>query len=241
MRKNQLYLLGIITLLVFPIPTFLVLYFVEGTNPLTLIQFEKFTVFPILVGLALGLAYAGLALIAMQAKVFEKLPIRIETIVRRMKLNVLDCIFLSLCAGIGEELLFRSGFQFYLGPIITSVIFVAIHGYLNPFNWRMSLYGLIVLPFIVMISYGFIWYGLWFAISAHFSYDLLLFLVITQSSDEQSEDDSLGAHTYTLEERLSHLSQSIQEDEVDTVLPEHLEDSPHLPDEAPEADEDYRE
>lgn len=112
----------------------------------------------------------------MRAKVFKSLPVRVESMVRDMKLTFWDCVFLSICAGVGEELLFRSGVQFYLGPIITSVVFVAIHGYLNPFNWRMSLYGLIVLPFIFLISYGFMEFGLWFAIAAHFSYDLVLFL-----------------------------------------------------------------
>ena len=120
----------------------------------------------------------------MNAPVFDKLPVRVETMVRNMKLSVWDCVFLSICAGVGEELLFRSGMQFYLGPLITSVIFVAVHGYLNPFNWRMSLYGLIVLPFILMISYGYEEFGLWFSIGAHFSYDLVLFLSMSTKFDK---------------------------------------------------------
>ena len=182
--KKQMYVLGLITLLVFPIPTFVVLYFFENTLPITVLELGNFNFKPILYGLIIGLAYAGISLLFMQAKVFEKLPSRIEHIVKQMNLSVLDCIFLSICAGVGEEILFRSGFQFYFGPIITSVFFVAIHGYLNPMNWRMSLYGLIVLPFILIISYGFIEYGLWFSIIAHFSYDLVLFLVISQQKEE---------------------------------------------------------
>ena len=170
-----------ITLVVFPIPTFVALYFLENTLPLDIFQLENATAYPIIVGLALGVFYAILALFFMQAKVFEKLPSRIEQVVKDMNLTILDCIFLSICAGVGEELLFRSGVQLYLGPIITSIIFVAIHGYLNPWNWRMSLYGLIVLPFILLISYGFETYGLWFSITAHFSYDLVLFIVISES------------------------------------------------------------
>jgi membrane protease YdiL (CAAX protease family) len=153
----------------------------EGTMPGDIFQFQNLSIYNVGLGLQLGVAYAFIALIIMRAKVFQKLPVRVEKIVRDMKLTFWDCLFLSICAGVGEELLFRSGFQFYLGPLITSVIFVAIHGYLNPFNWRMSLYGLVVLPFILIISYGFIEYGLWFAISAHFAYDLILF---TSMSDE---------------------------------------------------------
>ena len=183
MRK-KMFLLGLITLLAFPIPTFIVLYFFEDILPLSILDFASLQVKPVVYGLILGLAYAGLSLIFMQAKVFDKLPSRIEHVVKQMNLSVFDCIFLSICAGVGEELLFRSGFQFYFGPIITSVFFVAIHGYLDPRNWRMSLYGLIVLPFIFLISYGFIVYGLWFSIVAHFSYDLVLFLVISKQKEE---------------------------------------------------------
>jgi len=179
-----MYLLGLITLLVFPIPTFIVLYFFEDILPISILDLANFKIKPIFYGLILGLSYAGISLVFMQAKVFDKLPSRIEHVVKQMNLSVLDCIFLSICAGVGEELLFRSGFQFYFGPILTSIFFVAIHGYLNPRNWRMSLYGLIVLPFIFLISYGFITYGLWFSIVAHFSYDLVLFLVISKQKDE---------------------------------------------------------
>lgn len=176
MKKRALYILGLITLLVFPIPTFLVMWYLEGTSFIELLQFENFTYLKFGVGVEIGILYAFIALLLMNAPVFDKLPVRVETMVKNMKLSVWDCVFLSICAGVGEELLFRSGVQFYLGPLLTSVIFVAVHGYLNPFNWRMSIYGLIVLPFILMISYGFEEFGLWFAIGAHLSYDLVLFL-----------------------------------------------------------------
>lgn len=170
--------MGLVTLLIFPIPTFIVLPWLYGISINSIFQWENLTVFKVGIGIELGAIYAFLALLFMQAPVFETMPNRVEKIVKDMRLTIWDCVFLSLCAGIGEELLFRSGVQYYLGPLITAIFFVAIHGYLNPFNWKMSLYGLIVLPFILMISYGFITFGLWFAIAAHFAYDLVLFLVI---------------------------------------------------------------
>ena len=175
--------MGLVTLLIFPIPTLFVLPWFEDVSVQSIFQWENFTVFNIGIGIELGVVYAFLALLFMQAPIFESMPNRVEKIVRDMRLNIWDCIFLSLCAGIGEELLFRSGVQFYFGPFLTAVIFVAIHGYLNPFNWKMSLYGLIVLPFIFLISYGFIRFGLWFAIAAHFAYDFVLFLVITSEKN----------------------------------------------------------
>ncbi len=137
-----------------------------------------------ILGINLGIVYAFFALLFMGAPIFDKLPNRVEMLVRNMRLNVWDAVFLSICAGVGEELLFRAGVQFLLGPWITSVFFVAIHGYLNPFNWRLSLYGLIVLPFIFLISFGYDYFGQWFSIGAHFSYDLVLFFTLVSTNKQ---------------------------------------------------------
>ena len=189
MKKRTLLRLGLLTLIGFPIPTFVVLYLLESIEPFKIFELDRLGLTEIGLGFLLGILYAILALQVMKLSVFQQLPNRIERLVSQMKLTVWECIFLSLCAGIGEELLFRSGFQFYLGPVITSVFFVAIHGYLNPWNWRMSLYGIIVLPFILLISFGFIQWGLWFAVTAHFSYDLILFLAMRL--DNESPQDEL--------------------------------------------------
>ena len=183
MSKRSIYLLGSITLFLFPIPTFVGLYWFEGLFPVEIFQLEHLSVFKLGIGIQLGIVYAFLALLLMQAPVFNKMPSRIEHLVKSMNLNLVDCFLISVCAGVGEEILFRSGVQFYLGPIITTFIFIAIHGYLNPFNWRMSLYGLIVLPFIFLISYGYNEFGLWFSIGAHFAYDFVLFVAISKSDN----------------------------------------------------------
>lgn len=175
--------MGLVTLILFPIPTFIVLPWLNEVSLSDIFQLENLTVFKVGIGIQLGAIYAFLALLFMQAPIFDTMPNRVEKVVQSMNLNLIDCVFLSLCAGIGEEILFRSGVQYYLGPFITALFFVAIHGYLNPINWKKSLYGLIVLPFILLISYGFITFGLWFAIAAHFAYDLVLFIVITSEPD----------------------------------------------------------
>ena len=130
---------------------------------------------PLMYGLQLGIVYGFIAYLFMQAPFFEKVPVKINKLVRSMKLSVFDGLFFSLCAGIGEELLFRQGIQSFTGVLLTSVLFVALHGYLNPYNLRFSVYGLIVLPFIILISYGLDVFGIWFCIAAHFSYDAVLF------------------------------------------------------------------
>lgn len=177
--------MGGITLFVFPIPSILVLYFLEGMTPWQVLDLDHFYADPILLGAAIGMLYSLITLAVAQLPVFDALPTRVENVVRRMNLSIFDCFFLAVAAGVGEEILFRAGMQFYLGPWITSVFFVAIHGYLNPFNWRMSLYGIVVLPFIFIISFALEEFGLWFCIAAHFSYDLVLFLSMRNALNER--------------------------------------------------------
>ena len=168
-------LFGWITLFVFPIPGFCLQYYFNQTSFFDFIAFDDFRMIPLVYGLQLGIVYGFIAYLFMKAPFFEKVPVKINKLVRNMKLSVFDGLFLSLCAGIGEELLFRQGIQSFTGVLLTSVLFVALHGYLNPFNLRFSVYGLIVLPFIILISYGLDVFGIWFCIAAHFSYDAVLF------------------------------------------------------------------
>ncbi len=180
MSKYKLHLFGWITLLVFPLPAFWVLWYFENFSILDFLQLSSVLDIRSGLGVEFGILYAFFALLFLNAPVFDELPDKMETMIKNMNLKWFDTVFLSLCAGIGEELLFRVGVQHYCGIWVTSIVFVAIHGYLNPFNWRKSLYGLIVLPFILLISYGYEHFGLWFCIGAHFSYDLVLFVAITK-------------------------------------------------------------
>lgn len=83
-------------------------------------------------------------------------------------------VVLSLSAGIGEELLFRGAIQHWLGVPITAVLFVAVHGYLDPRDRRLGLYGLYLV--VCMLAYGTMarsW-GLLPAMVAHAVFDLIL-------------------------------------------------------------------
>jgi len=173
-QKLKIHLLGWLTLIVFPIPAFLILYYFEGWSFSDFIQLESFTTISVSYGIEVGIIYAFIALAFLQAPVFQELPTKQADLIRGMNLNFFDILFLSICAGVGEELLFRVGMQHYFGPFFTSIIFVAIHGYLNPMSWRKSLYGFVVLPLAFILGYGYEEFGLWFSISAHFSYDLLV-------------------------------------------------------------------
>lgn len=173
--RNQIILFGWITLLLFPLPGFYLQYYFNDLSFVDFISLSDFKPVPIVYGLQFGVVYAFIAYLFMKAPFFDKIPVKVNKLVQNMKLSVVDGLFLSLCAGVGEELLFRQGIQSFTGVLITSILFVALHGYLNPFNLRFSVYGLIVLPFILLISYGLDAFGIWFCIAAHFAYDAVLF------------------------------------------------------------------
>ncbi|MDA9986828.1 CPBP family glutamic-type intramembrane protease [Crocinitomicaceae bacterium] len=173
--KKQMLRFGWITLLLFPIPGYLIVYFTKNSSFLEFIDVQSYSIINLVLGLELGVVYGFISYLFIKAPFFKKLPNRIDHLVQQMELKVSHGIFLSLCAGIGEELLFRGGIQPVLGPFVTSILFVGLHGYLNPLNLRFSVYGLIVLPFIFLISYGLEPFGLLFCIGAHFSYDAILF------------------------------------------------------------------
>lgn len=179
-------ILGLVTLLIFPIPGYFLLSSFNDVLITEFLQAKNIELIPIIYGLQFGFVYAFIAYLFMKAPFFDQLPNRVDRMIDQLPLTYADGIFLSVCAGIGEELLFRAGIQPLLGPWITSVVFVALHGYLNPWNWKFSMYGLIVLPFIVIISFGFIHFGLWFSIAAHFAYDAVLFVIMIKEKKTSS-------------------------------------------------------
>ncbi|MCC5924347.1 MAG: CPBP family intramembrane metalloprotease [Crocinitomicaceae bacterium] len=182
--KAQFHLLGWITLLLFPLPAFLVLHYFEDVSLADFFQKDKLTLSMVLLGVNAGVFYAFIILILGQFPVFQEQSMRQVRMIRSLRLNWGDILFISICAGVGEELLFRAGMQFYLGPWITSFIFVAIHGYFSFTSWKKNLPGLAVLPFILLLAFGFEAYGLWFAIAAHATYDFVLFSCFVTPDDQ---------------------------------------------------------
>lgn len=178
--KVRIYILGIITLLVFPVPALWTLWYFEDLSPWKVLDFGAVIDPKTLLGLSWGFIFAVFSMFCFQSKIFGHELQKQEKLILSMNLNLFDKLFLSFCAGFGEEILFRSGIQHWLGIWITSVLFVAIHGYLDPRNWRLSLYGLLILPFIVTLGFWLEPMGIWFCIAAHFGYDLMLFLSMDQ-------------------------------------------------------------
>jgi len=176
MQKRLIYLLGIVTLLVFPLPALWALWYFENLDPWQVLDLQSVWHPYTLLGLEWGFFYAAVSMISFQSDLFEGEMQKQEKVMASLRLNIFDKFFLSFCAGFGEEILFRAGVQHWLGVVITAIVFIAIHGYFSLKNPRMSVYGLLILPFILSLGYWLSEMGIWFCIAAHFGYDLILFL-----------------------------------------------------------------
>lgn len=173
--KIRFHLLGWITLIIFPAPALWALWYFEDSSPLTVLALDELTTPLPIIGLLVGVLYAFLIIAFGQFSFLEDISNQQERFLKSLNLNWGDALFMSFCAGFGEELLFRAGMQHWLGIAITSLVFIALHGYFNPKSWRKSIYGLVILPFILLLGFGYNHFGLWFCIAAHFAYDFVLF------------------------------------------------------------------
>lgn len=100
----------------------------------------------------------------------------------RFRLTFSEILLISLCAGVGEEMLFRGAVQPFLGIPVTSILFVAIHGYLNPRDWRISIYGIFMTAGIACLGYLAESRGLLSAIVGHTIIDVYLLIYLQRTA-----------------------------------------------------------
>ena len=136
--RNNILILGLATLLIFPLIGYLLCQISGSVSLLEFLEVDKINAIAIGYGLEFGIIYAFIAYLLMNARVFDNVSTRIDKLISSLKLKPWQGIFLSLCAGVGEELLFRAGIQPFLGVVSTSILFIALHGYLNPLNWQSN-------------------------------------------------------------------------------------------------------
>jgi len=138
----------------------------------------------IALGVFAGIIIAVFAQLLIISPLLRNVNAQYANLLGRFKLNTSEIILVSLCAGVGEEILFRGALQPIFGILITSIIFVAIHGYLNPKEWRISIYGFFMTAAIYGIGVMSDYFGLLSAIIAHTIIDIYLLHHLQKSSRE---------------------------------------------------------
>jgi uncharacterized protein len=185
--RNMLLVMGLATLFGMGGIGALLIEFVDKKPFISVFQHGIDWYYQIIIGLIFGFISAWGGIFLLEQNFMQKIKNHYAHIFEEMDLSWGAIIFISYCAGVGEEMLFRGAIQTYFGVIPTSIIFVAIHGYLNPKNWRLSIYGLYMTAIIIIIGYMYDYLGIITCMTAHFMIDVVLLRNV--SKDTNLEQD----------------------------------------------------
>ena len=144
--------------------------FGDGKLPTVLIEGQ-----PIAVQIGWGITF-GLAIsvpstvVVFFVPLFSSLRRQLLGLVSRLDLDALNPLWISLSAGIGEELLFRGALQPILGIWWASFIFTVAHfrsGQFHSMNWQKLIYAASVFIAGLFLGYVFLEIGLIAAMVTH--------------------------------------------------------------------------
>lgn len=174
--------LATLTLLGFPLIGWVILWLLDGPAFSGLFIVTSPLLQQIGIGLLMGFAAGWGAWMIIRSPYMQPVRQKYGNLIREFNLSPWQIVYISLCAGIGEEILFRGVIQPYLGIWITAVLFVAIHGYLNPFDTRLFFYGVYMTLVIALIGYFSDQIGLYSAMAAHTAIDIVLLYQMSRLS-----------------------------------------------------------
>lgn len=126
-------------------------------------------------GLGIGLGVSIVALLFIRLPLFRSVRGFFGELIGGLDLGWPHILFYSFCAAVGEEILFRGAIQEFIGIWPTAVVFVLLHGYLNPRNLSMSIYGVFLVFVAALFGFLLRWHGIYAAMAAHFVYDVIMF------------------------------------------------------------------
>lgn len=182
LKKTILMRLALATLIGMPLIAIVADHFSETVNlQLALTGDGKFLE-QLAVGALAGLAIAVGAHYLIASPLLNAVNNSYARMLGRFRLTLSEIVLISLCAGVGEEMLFRGAVQPFLSIPITSVLFVAIHGYLNPRDWRLSVYGVYMTVGIALLGYLAETRGLLSAMVGHTLIDVYLLLYMQHTA-----------------------------------------------------------
>jgi membrane protease YdiL (CAAX protease family) len=176
--------LGLLTLVGMGAVALLINHFVEAVDIASMLVGKYAWYWQLIIGTAYGLLAGFLANFIVGASFMKPVRIKYERMFEGFDLSLSEIWFISFCAGVGEELLFRGAIQPLIGIPLTSIIFVAIHGYLNPKDWRITIYGVFMTGIIWIIGIGAVQVGLLSAIVAHMLIDVVLLGALSPNRDK---------------------------------------------------------
>ncbi len=166
--------LALSTLLFFGGGGMALLILVQGRDPLHALFGDGDILLDIVLGLASGLLIAVVAWGIISTRMMQGVREHYCRMIGPLIGSRWQRIWISICAGVGEEIFFRGALQHWLGIPITAILFVAIHGYLDPRDLRISTYGIFMTLGMLLLGVMAERYGLLGPMIAHTIIDIVL-------------------------------------------------------------------
>ncbi len=173
--RKTLYLLSLLTLVGFPLLAWLVLWFSNNISFIDIFIHGTTLTEQLWRGLIYGMIAAANAVWLVRLDFLKPVTGVFKELLGHINLNWIDVLFFSFCAGVGEEIFFRGALQYHFGVWLTAFIFILIHGYLSITDWRITLYGILMVIIVAGMGYLMNNYGIWAAAMAHFVFDVVMF------------------------------------------------------------------
>jgi membrane protease YdiL (CAAX protease family) len=176
--------MGLLTLLV-PLVIVAILYYFNATSFMIPVVIGKTNVWiQVGAGVAGGFLLTGITWLMGKWKYLDDVNFDYTLRLGIFNFSLQEILFLSFCAGVGEEIVFRGMIQPWLGILITSFMFIALHGYMSYSSWPKVIFGLILFAVGTILGVLGEYLGLLAAIVAHIIYDIIAFQRIQAEYEE---------------------------------------------------------
>ena len=176
--------MGLLTLLV-PLVIVAILYYFNATTFMIPVVIGKANVWmQVGAGVAGGFLLNGITWLMGKWKYLDDVNFDYTLRLGIFNFSLQEILFLSFCAGVGEEIVFRGMIQPWLGILTTSFMFIALHGYMSYSSWPKVIFGLILFAVGTILGILGEYLGLLAAIVAHIIYDIVAFQRIQAEYEE---------------------------------------------------------
>ena len=135
-----MWVLGLATLIVFPLLAWFVVWLSDGSF-VSMLEIKSEDLIYIPSFLSAGIFFGLIVIWLTELKLFRDTLSRYRDVLKGFRVTRIQAIFLSVCAGIGEEIFFRGAIQPLIGIWITAFVFVAIHGYFSLRDWKVNIFS----------------------------------------------------------------------------------------------------
>ena len=182
--KKRLFYLSVLTLFGMSAIGMLLIHYAQDKGITATLLGGRAYYLQMLAGLFFGSLAALLALLLIKGKRFKSVRTLFENLLHEINPTVANVLFYSFCASVGEEVLFRAGVQPLIGIWPTAFLFIFLHGYINPYNMNLTIYGVLLIVICAGFGYLFKFFGLAASALAHFVYDVAMFSLLKYSYED---------------------------------------------------------